>query len=495
MLNLILAKSGPKGIPGSILFPVLIGLILAFIVYVAVSTSLAKKKNKETFLMKTWKKPTIKTIVASLISIFGGLLIGGLIILLLSGHKIGDTTISGKAGVGGLQLILAGVFKTDGNVISGFMFGWNGKNIGNVLFNAMPLIMTGLSVAVAFKTGLFNIGAPGQYLVGTAATLILALSIPTTQVPAALVWIIAFLGGILAGALWGAIPGFFKAFLNVNEVITCIMLNWTAANFVTLLFDKDTGPFKSLLDPSQTKNWAYVFKTTENGVATPKLGLDKIFVDSQVNAGIIIAIILAVVVYIVLNKTTFGYELKACGSNKHASKYAGINENRNIILSMAIAGGLAGAGAALYYLSGNTEFKWETYQTLPAIGFNGIPVALLATNSPIGVIFSASFMAYLQVAGMELKNNTPYNEHLTSIIIAVIVYFSAFSLLIKQALGKKYNFSKITNWFSKIFKAIINFFRKLFGKLCVKKHKRKKSIRPRLKRRKRTIMNNKGGRR
>ena len=495
MFNIILAKETPKGIPGNILFPVLLGLILAFVIYAIVSTKIANKKNTESFLMKVWKKPTIKTIVASFISIVGGLLIGGIIILLLSGKKIGDTTLSTNAGLGGLQLIIAGVFKTGGNVVSGFTFGWNGANIGNVLFNAMPLIMTGLSVAVAFKTGLFNIGAPGQYLVGTATTLILALSIPTTVVPVFLVWLIAFIGGILAGALWGAIPGFFKAFLNVNEVITCIMLNWTAANLVTLLFDQTTGPFRNLLDPSQTKNWAYVYKTAHNGVATPKLGLDKIFVGSQVNAGIIIAIILAIVVYIVLNKTTFGYELKACGSNKHASKYAGINENRNIILSMAIAGGLAGAGAALYYLSGNTEFGWNTYQTLPAIGFNGIPVALLATNSPLGVIFSASFMAYLQVAGMELKNNTPYNEHLTSIIIAVIVYFSAFSLLIKQALGKKYNFSKITNWFSKIFKAIINFFRKLFGKLCVKKHKRKKSIRPRLKRRKRTIMSNKGGRR
>ena len=270
MFNIILAKETPKGIPGSVLFPVLIGLILAFAVYAIVSTRIAKKKNTVSFLMKIWKKPTIKTIVASLISIFGGLLIGGIIILLLSGQKIGDTTISTKAGLGGLQLIIAGVFKTGGNVVSGFTFGWNGANIGNVLFNAMPLIMTGLSVAVAFKTGLFNIGAPGQYLVGTATTLILALSIPTTVVPAFLVWIIAFIGGILAGALWGSIPGFFKAFLNVNEVITCIMLNWTAANLVTLLFDKDTGPFKGLLDPSQTKNWAYVYKTTYNGVATPQ---------------------------------------------------------------------------------------------------------------------------------------------------------------------------------------------------------------------------------
>lgn len=437
--------------PGYILFPIILLLIIAFAVYASISTKKAKENNKETFLMKTWKKESVKVTASSLISIFAGLLIGGIILLILSGKKVGGTSISIKAGWEGLQLIFAGVFNTGRNDAGSLIFGWNGTNIGNVLFKAMPLIMTGLSVAVSFKTGLFNIGAPGQYLVGTAVSLILALTIPTSVVPAFFVWIIAFLGGILAGALWGAIPGVFKAYLNVNEVITCIMLNWTAANLVTLLFDKTTGPFKFLLDPSGTKNLAYVYKTTHNGVATAKLGLDKIFAGSQINMGILIAIGLAVVVYIVLNKTTFGYELKACGSNKHASKYAGINEKRNIILSMAIAGGLAGAGAALYYLSGNTEFRWETYQTLPAIGFNGIPVALLASNSPLGVIFSSMFMAYLDVAGMQLKNMTPYNEHLTSIIVAVIVYFSAFALLIKQFLNGKFDFTKIKNWFRKIF--------------------------------------------
>lgn len=446
--------------PGYILFPIIFVLIIAFIVYASISTKKAKENNKETFLMKTWKKESVKLTASSLISILAGLLIGGIILLILSGKTIGGTSISAKAGWEGLQLIFVGVFNTGRNAAGSLLFGWNGANIGNVLFKAMPLIMTGLSVAVAFKTGLFNIGAPGQYLVGTATTLILALSIPTSVVPAFFVWLIAFLGGMLAGALWGAIPGFFKAFLNVNEVITCIMLNWTAANVVTLLFDKNTGPFKTLLDPSGTKNWAYVYKTTENGVATAKLGLDKIFEGSQINAGIFVAIGLAILVYIILNKTTFGYELKACGSNKNASKYAGINEKRNIILSMAIAGALAGAGAALYYLSGNTEFKWETYQTLPAIGFNGIPVALLASNSPIGVIFSSMFMAYLDVAGMQLKNMTPYNEHLTSIIVAIIVYFSAFSLLIRQALNGKIKLNKVKDWFIKVFNKIKSIFKK-----------------------------------
>lgn len=139
--------------------------------------------------------------------------------------------------------------------------------------------------------------------------------------------------------------------------------------------------------------------------------------------------------FIMLTRTTFGYELRACGSNRHAARYAGINDKRNIILSMMISGALAAAGAALYYLSGNTEFFWSTYQSLPAEGFNGIPVALLASNNPVAVIFTGVFMSMLNVAGTQLKSLTAYNEYISDIIIAVIVYLSAFSMLIKQVLN------------------------------------------------------------
>ena len=141
--------------------------------------------------------------------------------------------------------------------------------------------------------------------------------------------------------------------------------------------------------------------------------------------------------YILINKTTLGYQLKACGSNRHAARYAGINDKRNIVLSMAIAGALAGGGAALYWLSGNTEFYWSTYQSLPATGFNGIPVALLAVSNPIGVIFTATFMAMLDIVGQQLTGYTAYNEYITDVIIAVIVYLSAFSLLIRMMLTGK----------------------------------------------------------
>ncbi|MDD2492368.1 MAG: ABC transporter permease [Bacilli bacterium] len=394
-----------------------------------------KVDDKDPKLLVLYRKGATKSVVSSLISIFVGILLGGVILFILAIASGGD--ISLKAAWEGFRLIFVGVFNTGRDLNGNLTFGFNSTNIGNVLFRATPLILTGLSVAVAFKTGLFNIGAPGQYLMGTAATFIVALSIPTTIVPAWIVWILAFIAGFLAGALWGIIPGIFKAVLNVHEVITCIMTNWIAANIVTSMFDNNKGVFKHLLDPSPTKNLAYLFKTTENGVATSKMGLDVIFPNSQVNGGIIIAILIAIVVYIILNKTTFGYELKACGSNRHAAKYAGINEKRSIILSMAIAGGLAGMSAALYYLSGNTEFYWSTYQSLPANGFNGIPIALLAYNNPVGVIFSGIFMSYLNVAGLQLKNLTPFNEYITDIIIASIVYLSAFSLAFKEILSSK----------------------------------------------------------
>lgn len=378
------------------------------------------KKGRSDF----WKRDGTRSVLASLISIFIGMLVGSIIILIVG---LRSDSLSLSSAWEGIRIVFAGIFATGRDAVGNLTFGYNPVSIGNLLFRAAPLILTGLSVAIAFKTGLFNIGAPGQYLAGTAATLFIALSIPTSSVPAVLVWFIAFIGGCLAGALWGAIPGLVKAFLNINEVLACIMTNWIAANLVTWVFDASN--LKNLAEYGKT---GYIYKTAYNGVATAKLGLDKLFPGSQVNAGILVAILLAVLIYILLNKTTLGYELKACGANRHAARYAGIRDKRNIVLSMAIAGGLAGAGGALYYLSGNTEFFWSTYQSLPAIGFNGIPVALLAVNNPIAVIFTGIFMSALDIAGQQLTNLTAYNEYITNVIISVIVYLSAFSLVIKM---------------------------------------------------------------
>ncbi len=380
-------------------------------------------------LWNLYEKDGTKKLLASLISIFVGLFVGAVVVVIVG---LGKDTIS-LAGIwDGIRLIFAGVLSTGRNTAGQLTWGFNPTSLGNMLFRATPLIMTGLSVAVANKTGLFNIGAPGQYLMGTLASLVIALSIPSTAVPAGIIWLLALLGGMLAGALWGTIPGLLKAFLNINEVLACIMTNWLAANLVTWAFD--ISNLKNVTEGTKT---GYIYKTSFNGVATSKMGLDQLFPNSQVNGGILVAALIAVAMYILMTKTTLGYQLKACGSNRHAARYAGINDKRNIVLSMAIAGSLAGGGAALYWLSGNTEFFWSTYQALPAAGFNGIPVALLAVNNPIGVIFTGIFMAMLDIVGQQLTGLTAYNEYITDVIISVIVYLSAFSLVIRMMLTGK----------------------------------------------------------
>ena len=408
--------------------------------------------KKESF----FDKAGTRSVLASLVAILVGMLAGGVIILIVG---LTNPTLGIKGAWEGIRLVVAGLFATGRSPSGSLTFGFNSASFGNMLFRAVPLIMTGLSVALGNKAGLFNIGAPGQYLAGTAASLFVALSVPTNVVPAWLVWIIALLAGMLAGACWGAIPGILKAYLNINEVLACIMTNWIAANAVTWVFD--VSSLKNVLEGTKS---GYIYKTstilndvvadgvrstvgvnipegaqlvaTRGGVATGKMGLDAIFSGSQVNGGILVAILIAIVIYVILSRTTLGYQLKACGANRYAARYAGIQDKRNIVLTMAMAGALAAAGGALYYLSGNTEFFWNTYQSLPAEGFNGIPVALLAINNPLGVVFSAVFMSMLQICGQKLTELTAYNEYITNVIIAVIVYLSAFMLVIKMWIGK-----------------------------------------------------------
>lgn len=370
-----------------------------------------------------------KSALSSLIAIGFGLLSGCVLILLVAAF---DKDITLKNAFEGIRIILLGVFSKGRSDAGSLLFGFSGANIGNLLFRATPIIMTGLSVALAFKSGLFNIGASGQYLMGTAATLIIALSLPTERYSPLFVWLLAFIGSLAAGALWGMIPGFLRAYFNINEVLSCIMTNWIAANLVTLIFENSV-----LRNSGQSGKIGYIFPTSANSVETPTLGLDRIFPSSQVNAGIIIAVFSAVFIYVLLSKTVFGFELKICGSNRHAAEYAGIRQKRKILSAMAISGALSGAAAALYYLSGHTEFFWSTYQSLPKEGLNGIPVALLASNNPLAVVFTGLFMSFLGVAGQQLKTLTSLNEYITDIIIAFIVYLSAFSLVIKQYLSSR----------------------------------------------------------
>ena len=367
-------------------------------------------------------KEGTKSVLSSLLCIAAGIFVGWLVLLALA---LFSDKIPVSHAFKGLAIILAGPFASGGSKNIAFV-------LGDMLFEAAPLMLTGLSVAIAFKTGLFNIGAPGQYLMGAMSSVIVALAIPTTPATAFWVWLLALLVGMISGMLWGMIPGFFKAFLGVNEVIVCIMTNWIAANVVSWVFYNN----KQFINAAGGKS-AYTLPTTANGVSTPKLGLDKLFPGSNIDIGIFIAIAIAILIFILLNKTTLGYELKACGHNKNAAKYAGMNEKRNIVLSMALAGGLAALGASLYFLNGGAELAWNTYGKLPDTGFNGIPVALLASNNPLGVIFGSGFLRYIDKGGYNLAGFTAYNEYVSDLIIAVIIYFAGFSKLIKDLLSRR----------------------------------------------------------
>jgi simple sugar transport system permease protein len=295
------------------------------------------------------------------------------------------------------------------------------SDMGQVLYFATPIIMTGLSVGFSARTGLFNIGAAGQFIVGAFAAVY--VGVRWDFLPGHLHWIAALIAAILAGAMWGAIPGIFKAFFNVNEVIACIMTNYIGTFLVNFLITK------SIHDSLRNQTMRLI-----DAANLPKAGLDQIFREgfrvSSVNSGIFIAIIFAILIFFLLEKTSFGYELKACGFNREAARYAGINEKRSIVLSMTISGALAGLGGALLFLGG-AGISITVVDILAQEGFMGIPVALLGLNSPIGIIFSGLLIAHLNVGGfnMQLYDFAP---QVIEIIIAVIIYFSAFALLVKN---------------------------------------------------------------
>lgn len=352
---------------------------------------------------------------SSLIAILVGMVAGFLILLLANPSKAFD----------GLLIILRGGFN-------------NGmKGVGQVLYFATPLIVTGLSVGFAFKTGLFNIGASGQLMMGGFVSVVIGVNCPFLGV---FHWPVALLCGMMAGALWAFIPGFFKAKLNVNEVISCIMLNYIGLYGINYMIKNLRSPAGGMLVYDSLKNQTMNVKPS---AVIPKFGLDHLFFNhngdyldvSSVNGGFLIAVVLALVVYVILQRTTFGYELKACGFNKEASRYAGINESRSIIMSMVIAGALAGTAGALMYLAPSTGLHIRVEEILAPEGFNGIPVALLGLSHPIGTIFSAIFVAYITVGGSYLQN-LQYMREVIDIIIGIIIYFSAFGLFVKNLLAR-----------------------------------------------------------
>ena len=371
------------------------------------------------FLKKIFKNDAVQSIVSSIISILIGVLVGFIAMLIITFINEGNSV---KDAIQGVKIILSGPFSSK---VTKYML----TNTGNMIFYSVPLIFTGLSVAIAYKTGLFNIGAPGQYIMGTIGALYVSLSIQTTSVAGALgVWALALLVGTICGALWGVIPGLLKAFFNINEVIICIMTNWIAANISSWFFKYQTA-----IQSTENTKGGYLAKPLQN--FTPKIGFDKLFPGSLLDAGIVIAIIVAIIVYIVLNKTTFGFELKACGANKDAARYAGLNEKRNIILSITIAGALAGMGASLYYLNPGIEYRFVSqYSGLPAYGFNGIASAFLANCNPVGVVFSSLFIRFLNMGGDYLVK-VGFNRYVADIVVAVIIYMAGFTRIIREWLN------------------------------------------------------------
>lgn len=360
--------------------------------------------------MKTFKNIILgegfNKAAASIFAIVIGLVFGFIVLM------ISNSTDA----IEGFGIILQGGFTT------------GAKGMGQVFYFATPLILTGLSVGFAFKTGLFNIGAPGQFVMGGFTAIY--IGVKWTFLPEPFHWIVALAAAALVGGLWALIPGILKAYLNVHEVISTIMMNYIGmymANFLTTLYVFDSNKALSM--------------NTADSAVLPKGGLDNLFYNqlgsvkdlSTVNSGIYIAIIVAIIMYIIINKTTFGYELKACGYNQNASNYAGINAKRNVVLSMVIAGMLAGLGGGLLYLSGASGRHIKVVDELAMEGFNGIPVALLGLSNPIGIIFSAIFISYITQGGNYLQTLN-YAPEVIDIIIACIIYFSAFALYFRKFL-------------------------------------------------------------
>ena len=349
-----------------------------------------------------WKNAAVQSLLASLICIVLGLFIGYIVLLFIN-----------PAGAG--EAILA-VIK---NFLNYSRSTLKLKNFGSTLVKTAPLLMCALSVLFAYKVGLFNIGAAGQYTVGICASLYAALAWHWG-------WLACLLFAMVMGALWGTIPGLLKAYCNVNEVISGIMLNWIglySTNMILTRVKESTSP--------------YTFKiTSENPKAIlPTLGLDKLFAgNGKVTMAIPLSIILAIVIWVILSKTKFGYELKATGNNKNAAKYAGMAEKRNIILTLAIAGALAGMGAALLYL---TDFEqWQcTTSSVPGMGFSGIAATFLGGLNPIGTIFSSYFIQHITIGGAYV-DKTMYCSQISDLISSLIIYLCGFVLFLKTSMNK-----------------------------------------------------------
>lgn len=349
-----------------------------------------------------WRNNGFQTILASLLCIIIGLLIGYIVLLIINPGGAGKAIVA---------------------IIKNFLYYPSAaaamKYFGTTLVKASALLMCSLSVLFAYKVGLFNIGAAGQYVVGAGACLYFSLGL-------GMPWYVCLIAAILIAALAGGISGALKAYFNVNEVISCIMLNWIGLYCVNMLLTQVK---------EQSTPYTKSLSSTNKSAILPSLGLSKLFSDNEfVTIGLLLAVAMAVIVWVILEKTKFGYELKATGMNKQAAKYCGMREKRNIILTMMIAGGLAGFGAGIFYLTGIEQ--WMVQQTsVPAMGFNGIAAAFLGGLHPIGTIFSSYFIQHITSGGTYV-DKTMYCTQISDLISAFIIYLCGFVLFFKIWLNR-----------------------------------------------------------
>ena len=347
----------------------------------------------------------VQSLLASLLCILIGLLVGYVVLLIIN-----------PAGAGEAITTIVKNFMTYSRRNAQL------KYLGSTLVKTAPLLMCSLSVLFAYKVGLFNIGAAGQYVVGAGACLYCALA---WHMP----WYVCLLAAIVAGAVLGAISGLLKAYCNVNEVISCIMLNWISlymVNTILTLVKEETSPYTLTLA-----------NANPSAILPPLPAFCMAwFNDNQyVTIAIPLAILAAVAIWVLLEKTKLGYELKATGCNKFAAKYCGMRENKNLILTMAIAGALAGMGAAMLFLSGFEQWQC-TQSSIPGMGFNGIAAAFLGGLNPLGTILSSYFIQHITNGGAYV-DKTMYSAQISDFISALIIYLCGFVLFFKYALNNR----------------------------------------------------------
>lgn len=348
------------------------------------------------------KRDGVQSLIASLLCVVLGLLIGYIVLLIINPAGAGEA--------------ISTVIK---NFLTYKKPETQMKYFGNTLVRTAPLLMCSLSILFAYKAGLFNIGAAGQYCAGAGMALYAALA---WHMP----WWLCMIMAMLGGALLGVISGLLKSYCNVNEVISGIMLNWITLYVVNILLTN----VKEAASP-YTMPVAHV----NGGAIIPSLWLGKLFNNNQyVTLAIPLAILIAVGIHILLEKTRLGYELKATGNNKNAAKYCGMAERRNLILTLAIGGALAGLGAAMLYLTGYEQ--WQCSQSsVPAMGFNGIAAAFLGGLNPIGTILASFFIQHITIGGAYV-DKTMYCAQVSDLISAIIIYLCGFVLFMKYAMNR-----------------------------------------------------------